>query len=107
MFMAYCELCDLDRSVCAHGHADRVKTETARRTDTGAGVPLLWISPARMAHFPGCMHKDDDDFTRWGTLEVPRAWERLANGEELATTGGASVIANSRCSTCIEHGPWE
>ncbi len=62
-----------------------------------------------MAHFLGCPHKDDDDdFTLWAELDAPSAWLRLAYGEELRATGGArdDLTAASRCSDCVEHGPW-
>jgi hypothetical protein len=62
-----------------------------------------------MAHFPGCSHKGDDpNFRNWGTLDVPQAWQRLGNGEQLRATGGehSDLVAISRCQTCLSHGPW-
>jgi hypothetical protein len=62
-----------------------------------------------MAHFPGCPHKGDDpDFHDWGKLDIPKAWQRLGNGEHLPATGGerSDLVAISRCQTCLSHGPW-
>ena len=106
--MPFCELCELDRSVCAHGHADRQRAATASRQEAANSAPALWISPTRYAHFPGCPHKgDDEDYSRWGELNTPRAWELLGNGQQLPATGGANVVAVDRCRDCIAHGPWE
>ena len=100
--MAYCELCEMDREFCEHGLGERRRAATA-----SAGE--LRISPRGMAHFPGCSHKgDDQDYTRWATLDLPRAWERLGNGEQLQATGGDRpvLVARSRCQDCVSHGPW-
>lgn len=72
-------------------------------------VGQLLISPSGMAHFPGCPDKGDDpDYSRWATLDVPRAWERLGNGEQLAATSGKppDLVAKSRSQDCVSHGPW-
>jgi hypothetical protein len=100
--MADCELCEMDREFCEHGLAER------RRADTQVDRELR-ISPRGMAHFPGCPHKGDDpDYRRWATLDTPRAWERLGNGEQLLATGGErpGLVARSRCQDCVSHGPW-
>jgi hypothetical protein len=100
--MAYCELCDMDRQFCEHGLAER-------RRYAAAIVPKLLISPNGMAHFPGCPHKGGDpDYDRWAELDMPRAWERLGNAEQLPATGGKSpsLIATTRCQDCVSHGPW-
>jgi hypothetical protein len=97
--MSYCLLCDMDRAQCVHGLADR---------RLSAGTERLLISPANLAHFPGCDHKDDNDYSEWAELDVPNAWERLGNGERLPATGGARPdrIAIGRCEDCVAHGPW-
>jgi hypothetical protein len=62
-----------------------------------------------MAHFPGCPHKGDDpDFSYWGSLDLPQAWQLLGNGEHLLATGRkrSDLVATSRCQTCLGHGPW-
>jgi hypothetical protein len=99
--MAICELCDLERDFCEHGLADR-------RESGAKQVRKLLISPTNTAHFPGCPHKDDPDFSQWGALDVENAWTRLGNGEHLAATGGARAdrIATRRCDDCVAHGPW-
>ena len=69
----------------------------------------LLISPRGVAHFPGCPHKGSHpDYTRWATLSLPWAWERLGNGEELQATGGQrpGLVARSPCPDCVRHGPW-
>jgi len=100
--MAYCELCDLDREFCEHGRAEE-------RAHADTAVRQLLISPNGIAHFPGCPHKGDhSDYSRWATLELPRAWERLGNGEQLEATGGQrpGLVARTRCRDCVSHGPW-
>ncbi len=100
--MAYRELCGMDREFCEHGLLER------RRNAIAIARELL-ISPNGMAHFPGCPHKGDDpDYSRWATLDTPRAWERLGNSEQLPATGGAcpSLMVRTRCQDCVDHGPW-
>lgn len=100
--MAYCNLCELDREFCEHGLAEKRRNAAAR-------VSGLLISPNGIAHFPGCPHKGDDrDYSRWAELNVPRAWERLGNGEQLQATGGRrpGLTATDRCKDCVSHGPW-
>jgi hypothetical protein len=100
--MAYCELYETDRAFCEHGQGDRREAATAT-------VGSLLISPKGTAHFGGYPHKgDDQDYERWAELKVPRAWERLGNGEHLQATGGKrpSLVARARCQDCVSHGPW-
>jgi hypothetical protein len=100
-FMSTCPLCDLELDWCEHGLGAAQKERAALAT--------LLVSPRGMAHFVGCPHKgDDDDFTLWAELDTPSAWLRLANGERLRATAGArdDLVATSRCSDCVEHGPW-
>src|SRR5580692_832078 len=74
--MTYCDLCEMDREFCEHGLVDK------RRKAAAAANGLL-ISPKGVAHFAGCPHKGDhQDYRRWAELNVPRAWERLGNGEQ-------------------------
>ncbi|MGY1812856.1 hypothetical protein [Blastococcus sp. SYSU D00820] len=98
-----CDRCDLPLAYCVHG---KQATDAAR----AARVEWLEVSPARVAHYPGCPHKDDTDFTRWGRIEqqAPRAWERIGNGATVASDAGARVglEAVSRCRDCLGHGPW-
>jgi len=100
--MAYCDLCDMDREFCEHGLAER-------RQDAVATSGGLLISPNGITHFAGCPHKGDhQDYSKWAELDVPRAWERVGNGEKLRATGGQSpaLIAADRCKDCVSHGPW-
>jgi hypothetical protein len=100
--MAYCELCDMDDSVCAHGYERRI---AARER-----VAALRVAPSGKAHFDGCPHKgdEDDDYERWGVIDEEGAWQRLANREQISTTtsSGRTLVATSRCTTCVQHGPW-
>jgi hypothetical protein len=99
--MSICSVCDLEMDWCEHGLG-------AVRKERAASATLL-ISPRGMAHFAGCPHKgDDDNLTLWAELDTPSAWFQLANGQELLATGGArsGLVATSRCSDCVEHGPW-
>jgi len=80
---------------------------TANPPGAVAGGELL-ISPRGVAHFAGCLHKGaDPDYRRWASLSLPRAWERLGNGETLPATGGQrpNLVAKSRCKDCVNHGP--
>lgn len=99
--MAYCDLCEMDHEFCEHGLIER-------RRDAAAVVSGLLISRNGIAHFPGCPHKDDQDYSRWAELDTPRAWERLGNGEQLQATGGQNpaLTARDRCQDCVSHGPW-
>ncbi len=99
-----CEKCDLPLAYCVHGRQAR-DAERARR------VGWLEVSPARVAHYPGCPHKrDDPDFSRWGEIrENPAAaWDRLRNGDVVPADAGARVglEATTRCRDCVDHGPW-
>jgi DNA-binding winged helix-turn-helix (wHTH) protein len=70
-----------------------------RMTDIAAGI----------AHFAACPHKGGHrNYSRWGELNSPRAWERLGNGEQLRATAGNSpgLTAKDRCKDCVRHGPW-
>lgn len=99
--VVWCELCDLDRSTCVHGLRDQQLTRERH------GV--LLISPRGMAHFEGCPHKGEDPgFERWGRLTEQGLWQRLGNGERIATvdSSGRELIVVARCCDCIEHGPW-
>lgn len=98
--MTWCDRCDLDMSMCEHGLAER-----QRHRAVGASI---LVSPSGTAHFDGCGHKDDPDFSRWGVLEVTDAWQRLGNGEQfpIEDNGGRRLAATTRCRHCIDHGPW-
>ncbi|RKT84612.1 hypothetical protein SAMN05421805_103551 [Saccharopolyspora antimicrobica] len=89
-----CELCDLPLGQCAHSSRPRRSPQP----------DLILISPKGVAHVPGCQHKGDDpDFSRWAEIrDVPRAWEKLGNGEAISATGGAvpGLVAVSRCKDC-------
>jgi hypothetical protein len=107
--VVHCEICDLNRDYCQHGHEDREAVKAGQRRDAAAAVPLLRISPARLAHFPGCPHKGDDpDYSQWGELDTPNAWALLGAGQQLPATGGEvpSLVAVGRCRDCEDHGPW-
>jgi len=100
--MAYCELCDMDDSTCVHGYE--------RRQVTRERTASLRVAPSGKVHFDGCMHKgdEDDDYTHWGTIDEPGAWQKLGNHEPIATVDeqGRTLAATSRCRTCESHGPW-
>jgi hypothetical protein len=69
--MAHCELCGMDVRFCR-------RSLTERRASSAAVAGQLLISPKGMAHFPGCPHKGDDaDYSRWATLAMAQAWQRL------------------------------
>ncbi len=87
--------------MCEHGLQER-QADQAR-------VAALRVSPRGMAHFDGCPHKGDDpDYERWGHIAELGAWQRLGNGEAIATVdaAGRRLVATSRCSDCVDHGPW-
>jgi hypothetical protein len=99
--MAWCDRCEMDLSFCEHGLS-------ARRDQAGRSA-ILRVSPRGIAHFDGCPHKGDDpDYQRWGELAIPGAWQRLGNGEyfEIDDNSGQRLTASTRCSDCLEHGPW-
>jgi hypothetical protein len=100
--VAYCDLCEMDRSYCVHGLEDR-------RQAASSNASVLLVSPRGMAHFSGCPHKGDDrDYSRWAEITSPNAWQRLGNGEELQATGGSNLdlVARTRCQDCVGNGPW-
>lgn len=100
--MGHCELCDMDLQFCWH-------RLTKRHVGSAACAGRLLISPNGMAHFPGCPHKGADaDYTRWATLDMAQAWQRLGNGERLKADGGEqlNLVARIRCQDCVGHGPW-
>ena len=100
--VTYCDLCEMDRSYCVHGLRERHQVASA-------SASILLVSPRNVAHFPECPHKGDDpDYSRWGEINTPSAWQRLGNGEELHATGGSrpDLIAKARCQDCVDHGPW-
>lgn len=100
--MDHCELCDLPRSQCPHGRAEASQARSIQARE-------LLVSPAGLAHFPGCPHKgEDDDYSRWGVINLENVWTRIGNGEQIQATGGENpvLIARDRCRDCIEHGPW-
>jgi hypothetical protein len=71
-------------------------------------VTKLLIAPSGFAHFPGCPHKGDHpDYSQWGELDAPNAWQRLGNGEYLKATGGwrADRVVTARRKDCVAHGP--
>jgi hypothetical protein len=100
--MAYCDLCEMNRDYCEHGLQD------SRRAFMAAADELL-IAPNGVGHFPAAGTRvDDPDYSRWAKLDMPRAWERLGNGERLQATGGEQpkLIAESRCQDCESDSPW-
>jgi hypothetical protein len=99
--VAYCDLCEMDRSFCVHGLEDR-------RQAASSNASALLVSPRGMAHFSGCPHKGDDrDYSRWAEITSPNAWQRLGNGEELQATGGSNpdLIAWSPAHIAFRPGP--
>lgn len=81
--MAYRELCDMDREFCEHGL-------TERRRNAATIVGELLISPSGTAHIPECPHKGDDpDYSRWASLDTPRAWETASSCRPLAESAPA------------------
>ena len=99
--MTFCELCELPLSNCIHG----AKAAGAERV---AAATVIQVSPTGTAHFPGCSHQGDDpDYSKWGEIEGPGIWRRLANKEHVpVTTGRKTLSAKRRCDHCVEHGPW-
>lgn len=99
--MAWCDVCDLERSMCVHGlHDHQIAREQA--------APVR-VSPRGMAHFDGCPHKGDDpNYDLWGQVNEKGAWQRLGNGESIRVVDatGHELVATSRCSDCVDHGPW-
>jgi hypothetical protein len=88
--------------MCPHGLPERHGAAASKMTE-------LLIAPSGLAHFPGCPHKGDHgDYSGWGKLETPNAWQRLGNGESLKATRGFRLdrIATGRCQDCVSHGPW-
>src|SRR6516165_3961082 len=85
----------------APGHPNRSTLLSAgsARSRSSADSPTSTTSPpyypteeaghSAESHFRAPQHKSDDpDYSRWATLDMPRAWERLGNGEQLEATGG-------------------
>ncbi|MFE5339954.1 hypothetical protein ACFQ80_07015 [Isoptericola sp. NPDC056578] len=68
-----------------------------------ADTAVVYVSPSHVGHLAGCLHKDDEDFSRWGEITRPGAWQDLRNGRAVATDSGARVglVANEACKSCI------
>jgi len=65
-----CEIDGLLLSECEHGLKER-----RRKARLNA---IVQVSPKKVAHLEGCMHKgDDEDFTKWGEINAPGAWIHL------------------------------
>lgn len=104
MSSAHCDFCDLPLDQCEHG----ARTKTRFKAQS---VGMLEVSPAHMAHYPGCPHKgDDSDRKGWGEIRhaPDSAWQQLGNRQPVTSDAGArpGLVAAQRCSTCDEHGPW-
>lgn len=109
---AKCELCDLPLDQCQHGLSER-----RRRALVNS---LVRVSPRNMAHLDGCMHKgDDEDYSGWGEIQSPGAWEHLCSTVPLQSTGkrfvadlvttAGNVIGlevTDICAHCRDHGSW-
>ncbi|CCH34981.1 hypothetical protein ABZ816_20680 [Actinosynnema sp. NPDC047251] len=91
-----CARCELLVGQCEH-----TRTTAARRANPH---DLILISPARVAHLPGCHHNNPADFVKnWAEITGdPRAWERIGNGIPVPATGGAApgLVAVRRCDDC-------
>ncbi len=99
--MTSCQTCDTDRSEsCSHG-------QTGRHAAALSSTVVL-VAPSGRGHFDGCPNEEARDFSRWGELRVPDAWQRLGSGEALSTTtsAGQPLVATRRCPECADHGPW-
>ncbi|GAA1395707.1 hypothetical protein GCM10009599_22170 [Luteococcus peritonei] len=95
-----CEFCDLPLYSCSHGQPARIRRVSS----------YLEVSPSSVAHFPGCPHKDDSDYSRWGriTRAVESAWQQLGRGEPLVCdeSDDSGRRATRRCADCVDHGAW-
>ncbi|MBL0885910.1 hypothetical protein [Myceligenerans indicum] len=82
--------------------------ERQRQQRDGAVPDSVLVSPQGLAHFGGCSHKDDTDYSRWGVLDATDVWQRLGNGESftIKDDGGRRLVVAGRCRDCVEHGPW-
>ena len=75
-------------------------TSASTLTDTA----VVYVSPSHVGHLAGCFHKgNDEDFSRWGEVTRPGAWQDLRNGRAVAADSGARVglVANEACKSCI------
>lgn len=83
------------------GQCEHTRVVTGRKT--AVDHSRILVSPSRTAHLPGCPHNDESDLSEWGEIQdVPWAWERLGNGEQLGTNAGAVLErpAVVRCRDC-------
>jgi len=63
-------------------------------------VAPIEVSPHQIAHLPGCPHKDDDDYSRWGSIQRADAWQLLAH-HPLPCDDREELIAVRRCKDCL------
>ena len=99
--MGYCDLCDIDSGTVRTVRVSRALLQVWR-------VTKLLIASSGFARFPSRPHKSDHpDYTQWGELHAPNAWQRLGNGEYLKATGGweADRVVTARRQDCVAHGP--
>jgi hypothetical protein len=79
--VAYCDLCEMDRSYCVHGLEDR-------RQAASFNAAVRLVSPHGMAHFSGCPIRATIVTTVAGPRSHRRmpgnAWETARNFKQLA-----------------------
>lgn len=81
-------------------------TSTAIQQPMEIDLRTILISPSCVAHVPNCPHKEDQDFSRWGTIrDTPDAWNGIGKGEAITANSGSNprLVAKKRCRDCVRR----
>ena len=93
-------------SVCVHEMAAGTCADCAPRPQQLANyyTGQVDVAPDRTAHIPGPCDERPKGDDGWGVIAGKKdAWQRIRNGDSLATTGGASLLANKICKSCLDR----
>ena len=89
---------------CRHDMLPGTCSDCEPRRPARASRAVVEISPSRIGHLPGCSHKDDEDWSRWGRVLRPGAWQELRNGNAVTADDPEMIVgltATVACRDCV------